>query len=121
MEVSPIWAGATEILLTKVLVYLGTELGTEPPSKWPKQLGGIRVAIEQELSRSRGPADMVFTVIGTTVMTRWYLVASAYRLGLAQHKANDTHQLQIFKRSTGCQFIQSRPRRGRLGRHQEWA
>ena len=44
---------------------------------------------------------MVTTVIRTVVMTRWYLVASSYRPGKQQHKANDAHQLRIFKRSTG--------------------
>ena len=59
------------------------------------------MATEAELSRLRGPADMVTIVIRTVVMTRWYSVASAYRLGKQQHKTDNAHQLRIFKRSTG--------------------
>ena len=44
---------------------------------------------------------MVTTVIRTTVMTRWYSVASAYRPGVGVHNQNDAHQLRIFKRATG--------------------
>lgn len=35
----------------------------------PKQLGENRVTSEQELAGLRGPADMVMTVIKTTVTT----------------------------------------------------
>ena len=76
-DASPVWDGATEIPSTKELAYLGTDIGTETPARYPKKLGGVRVATEAELSRLRGPADMVTTVIRTVVMARWYSVASA--------------------------------------------
>ena len=45
-------------------------MGTKNPVRKPKRLGGIRAGTEQELARFRGPADMVTTVIRTTVMAR---------------------------------------------------
>ena len=101
VEDSPVWDGATEIPSTKELSYLVTDIGTETPARCPKKLPGVRVATEAELSRLRGPADMVTTVIRTVVMTRWYSVANAYRPGKQQHKTNNAHQLRIFTRSTG--------------------
>ena len=100
-EDSPVWQGATEIASSDELLYLGTEMGTKNPVRKPKRLGGIRAGTEQELTRFRGPADMVTTVIRTTVMARWYSVASAYRPGVGVHSQNDAHQLRIFKRATG--------------------
>ena len=46
-EDSPVWDGATEVPSTKELAYLGTDLGTETPIRWPKRLARIRVATEQ--------------------------------------------------------------------------
>ena len=67
---SPVWDGATEVPSTKELAYLGTDIGTEIPARWPKKLAGVRVATEAELSRLRGPAGMVTMVIRKVVMTR---------------------------------------------------